>query len=85
MATVVVGCMCVQSTVVEGTYIMQKMIYCLRQSLHNVTMATLTNRVQSCAKFDAHTHYYCQVITSNTYYLRQWRGKMFIETGVPTS
>ena len=37
MATVAVGCMCVQSIMVEGTCIMQiynlKVIYCLRQFL----------------------------------------------------
>ena len=37
MATVVVDCMCVQSTMIEGTFIMQiynlKVIYCLRKFL----------------------------------------------------
>ena len=26
-----------------------------------------TNFVQNCTKFDAHTHYHCQVIDSNRY------------------
>ena len=27
----------------------------------------IANRVLSCSKFDAHTHYHCQVINSNRY------------------
>ena len=48
MATVLVGCLCMQSTMVEGTCIMQiynlELIYCLRQFLlvaNDVTMATI--------------------------------------------
>ena len=50
-ATVVVSCMCVLSTMVEGTCKMQiynlKVIYCLRQFLlvaNNVTLATIIIR-----------------------------------------
>ena len=76
MATVVVGCMCVQSAMVEGTCIMQiynlKVIYCLRQFLlvANCYHGNCTNLVQHCTKFDAHTHYHCQVINRNRYYPR---------------
>ena len=34
----------------------------------NMYHGNCTNRVQSCAKFDAHTHYLCYIINSNRYY-----------------
>ena len=71
MPTAIAGCMCVQSTMVEGICIMQ-----IQPKGHlspeailtqyNVTMATYF-WVQICAKFDAHEHYLCQVINSNRY------------------
>ena len=73
MATVVMGNMCVQNTMVEGTCIMQiynlKVIYCLRQFLlfANSYHGNRSNFVQNLTKFDAHTHYHCQVIDSNKY------------------
>ena len=77
MATVVVDCMCMQCTMIKGTCIMQvynlKVIYCLRQFLLVANLCyhgNLTNCVQRRTKFDAHTHYHCQAINSNRYYLQ---------------
>ena len=71
MATVVVGCMCVQNTKVEGTCIMK--IQSKGDLLPEAILLTCyhgnrTNRVQICTKFDAHTHSHCQVINNNRYY-----------------
>ena len=73
MVTVMVGCMCVLSTMVEGTGIMQiqpksgllpeTFFYWLLTCCHG----NHTHWVQKCAKFDAHTHYHCQVITGITH------------------
>ena len=63
MATVVVGCMCLLSTMVEGMQIQPK------GDLPTCFHGNCTNQVQSCAKFDAHTQYICQVINSNRYCL----------------
>ena len=71
MATVVVGCMCVQNTMVEGTCIMQIQPKCdlLPEAIFTGCYhGNHTNRVQSCAKFNAHAHYHCQVINNNKYY-----------------
>ena len=82
METVVVGCMCVQSTMVEGTCIMKIqpkgdllpeaiIFYCLLTKYYH---GNCTNRVPSCAEFDAHAHYLCQVLNSNMYYpLLPWQ------------
>ena len=59
--------MCVQSTKKKCKYNL-KVIYCLRQFLL-VANGNHTNRVQSCAKFDAHAHYHYQVVNNNRYYL----------------
>ena len=62
------SCMCVQSTIVEGTGIMQ--IQTKSGLLPEIIFhGNRTNRVRCCAKFDAHTHYHCQVIKNNRYYL----------------
>ena len=70
MATVVMGyIMCVQSTMVEGTIIVQILIYCLRPFLLLANIMCI-NQVRSCAKLMLkQTIYHCQVIKSNRYYL----------------
>ena len=74
MATVVVGYMFVHITVGEGTGIKQIQpksgllpeanIYWLLTCYHG----NHTSWVRGCAKFDAHTHYHCQVINNNRNY-----------------
>ena len=70
MASVVVGCMCVQSNMTGIIKIKPKsgilpegLFYCLLTCYH----CNRTNRVRGCAKFYAHTHYHCQVINTNRY------------------
>ena len=47
-----------------------KLFYCLRLFLLvATTMATVLIGYKVVQKFNVHTHYHCQVINSNSYYL----------------
>ena len=61
---------CVQSTMYERTSIMQTQPKgdLLPEAILIVANIVITNLVRSCEKFDAHTHYHCQVININRYY-----------------
>ena len=68
MATVVVGYMCAQITIAEGTGKQVQPKSGLLPEAIIIGCNRTTTQAHGCAKFDAHTHYHCQVINNNRYY-----------------